>query len=80
MTYKSIYSADGKEISKEQEAYSTYEKRDKKYIVGVKGDWDPWEDEDFFDPSYGEDPVNPFNPFDPVEPELGSDTDTDPFS
>jgi len=82
VTYKAIYDADGKELSKEQEAISVYDKRDKKFIVGSAPPDDPWGDEDLpFDPENPDDeddPVDPFNPFDPVEPD--SDTDTDPFS
>lgn len=51
VTYKSILDADGKEISRNQEAVSTYSKRDQKVIIGPEDIYDPfdpdlWPDED----------------------------------
>ena len=82
VTYKHIYDADGKELSKTQEATSNYDKRDKKYIVGPAEtqlpDYDP--DDDPLWPDDPTDPDDPFNPFDPVEPEdPGTDEPDTPF-
>ena len=79
VTYKAIYDAKGNELSKEQEAVSVYDKRDKKIIRGpeapVLNPEDPSQDPfDPFAPSNPEDPgTDPDTPFDPgefVEPEL----------
>lgn len=57
VTYKTIYDADGNQISKTQEAISIYEKRDKKYIVGPEETVEPEEPEP-------EDPLLPEEPGD----------------
>jgi len=72
VTYKTIYDLDGNQISREQEAYSEYNKRDHTFIVG------PPEEEDPFGPE-GEDPLDPddpdgSDPTDPVDPEDGGET------
>ena len=74
VTYKAIYDADGKELSKVQEAVSVYSKRDKKYIIGPEQAVEDPEDPE--NPGETEDPVDPENPFDPVEPENSTSTDT----
>jgi len=58
VTYKSIYDLSGKQLSREQEAYSEYNKRDHTFIVGPSED-DP------FAPDDGDDPLNPDDPTDP---------------
>ena len=53
VTYKTICDASGKELSKNQEAISTYDKRDQVYLVGPEiEEEDPWEgnDPDIDDP------------------------------
>ena len=55
VTYKTIYDADGNQISKTQEAISIYEKRDKKYIVGPEETVEP-EEPDPEDPLLPEEP------------------------
>ena len=62
VTYKSILDADGKEISRNQEAVSTYSKRDQKVIIGPEDIYDPFdpdlwpdEDEDESDDLWGND-------------------------
>ena len=53
VTYKTIRDASGKELSKNQEAVSTYDKRDQVYLVGPEiEEEDPWEgnDPDIDDP------------------------------
>lgn len=62
VTYKTIYDEDGNELSRDQEAVSTYSKRDQKVIVGPPEDVTP---EDPFDP-------------DLWGPDGGTDGETDP--
>ncbi len=56
VTYKTIYDADGEKISQEEEAYSTYKKRDHIFVVGPAEEVLP------------EDPDLPLNPEDPLDP------------
>lgn len=69
VTYKTVLDADGNELSREQEAVSTYSRRDQKVIVGPPVEEDPGE----------ETPDDPFDP-DLWNPEEDPDTepDTDP--
>jgi len=60
VTYKSIYTADGKLISKKKEATSEYKKRDKKYVVGPEEEPEEPEDPEL--------PVEPPIELDPVLP------------
>ena len=71
VTYKTIYDLDGKQISREQEAYSQYNKRDHTFIVGPSED-DP------FAPDDGDDPLDPNDPgvTDPEDPGTGDGGET----
>lgn len=73
VTYKTIYDLDGNQLSREQEAFSEYSKRDHTYIVGPAEEelpTDPGDEDDPLDPDDGdsgdtdtptpEDPLNPF--------------------
>ncbi len=64
VTYKTIYGSDGKQLSNELEATSTYKKRDQKYIVG------PTEEttEEPEEPTDPEEPENPIDPMEPIDP------------
>ena len=66
VTYKTIYDLDGKQISREQEAYSEYSKRDHTFIVGPS-------EEDPAAPGDGDDPLDPDDPgvIDPEDPGTG---------
>lgn len=55
VTHKTIYDADGKELSREQEALSVYSKRDQKVIVGPPEEEVP---EDPFDPDLWNPPTD----------------------
>jgi vancomycin resistance protein YoaR len=48
VTYKTIFDAEGNEISHDIEAYSTYKKRDRVFTVGPVEE-DPWGDDPFWD-------------------------------
>ena len=71
VTYKTIYDLDGKQISREQEAFSQYNKRDHTFIVGPSED-DP------FAPDDGDDPLDPNDPgvTDPEDPGTGDGGET----
>ena len=70
-TYKTIFDADGKEISRKLEATSAYSKRDKLTIVGPSET--PENPDDPFDPGLWDDPDNP-NPDNPGTEDPGTDT------
>lgn len=63
VTYKTIYDADGKEISNAQEAVSTYNKRDHTFIVGPA--------------DTSETPTTPTDPNDPLDPDNPGDDNGD---
>ena len=68
VTYKTIYDKDGNKISSAQEAFSSYKKRDKVFIVGPS-----LEQPDEEDPGIGVEPPEDDDPFGtdtPVEPEV----------
>jgi len=92
VTYKTVTDKDGNRISREEEAYSEYRKRDKKFIVGpTPEDVPPEEDPDVPDnPDVPDDPfetddpdlpVTPDDPFGTDNPEVPENPDTpeDPF-
>lgn len=89
VTHKTIYDADGNEISREEEAISVYSKRDQKVIVGPAEETvdpeDPF-DPDLWGPDEGtpEDPTppdeeEPFNPW-PDEGTTDDEISDDPFA
>jgi len=72
-TYKTIYDADGNEVSKNLEATSSYSKRDKLTIVGPpETPEDPF-DPDLWDPDNPDNPDNPDTPDDPDVPDVPDD-------
>ena len=68
VTYKTIYDLDGNQLSRAQEAFSEYNKRDHTFIVGPSED-DP------FAPDDGDDPLNPDDPTVPTDPETPGEGD-----
>ena len=68
VTYKTVLDANGEELSREQEAVSSYSKRDQKVVVGPPVDETP---EDPFDPDL-------WNPEDGTPPDSETDPDTNP--
>ena len=66
VTYKAVYDADGNRLSYEQEAFSNYKKRDKKFVVGPAKAETPPEEE----PPNPDDPFDTDNPFDTEEPSV----------
>lgn len=74
VTYKTIFDANGKQISQAQEAVSVYKKRDRKIIVGPSE-----KPEETVDPENPEDPGDPLDPFDPLEPDDPLDPGEDEY-
>ena len=89
VTYKTIYDKDGNQISREQEAFSNYKKRDKKFIVGPSPEnppvddpgigEDPWENDDPFGTDTPDDPVVPEEPVLPEQPPQDPWENDNPF-
>ena len=77
VTYKTIYDADGNEISRKEEAKSVYSKRDQKVIVGPSEELpeDPF-DPDLWNPDGEEDPDLP--PEEETPDEETEETPADP--